>query len=172
MVQVVRLKCGDAPSTSRAAISGNRCLNFSDPFGLCDRPGEPACHGFLEIVGQFFKNVKAGSNCALDGKCESNQLTFGHTLGRMLGTAAFVARMGNTGIGSENLDPNDLPGSSDNFTKLRGNQGYRDTQGNIWRKDQLHKDHWDVMDRRGTKIKEVDFEGNQLWPGGPKNKNK
>ncbi len=56
--------------------------------------------------------------------------------------------------------------------KLRGNQGYRDGDGNIWKKDQLHKDHWDVSDRNGNKIKEVDFEGNQIWPNGPKNKNK
>jgi hypothetical protein len=36
----------------------------------------------------------------------------------------------------------------------------------------LHKDHYDVMDRKGNKIREVDFSGNELWPNGPKNKNK
>ena len=54
-------------------------------------------------------------------------------------------------------------------TKLRGNQGWRDAAGNIWKKDMLHKDHWDVMDRTGRKIKEVDFYGRELWPNGPKN---
>jgi hypothetical protein len=36
----------------------------------------------------------------------------------------------------------------------------------------LHKDHWDVSDTKGKKIKEIDFDGNQIWPGGAKNKNK
>ena len=58
------------------------------------------------------------------------------------------------------------------FIKLKGNQGWKDAKGNIWKKDQLHKDHWDVLDSKGNKIKEVDFNGNQIWPGGPKNKNK
>jgi RHS repeat-associated protein len=56
--------------------------------------------------------------------------------------------------------------------KLRGGQGYRDKKGNIWKKDQLHKDHWDVMDRNGNKIREVTFDGRELWPNGPKNNNK
>lgn len=54
-------------------------------------------------------------------------------------------------------------------TKLKGSQGWRDTIGNIWKKDLLHKDHWDVTDRTGKKIKEVDFNGRELWPNGPKN---
>jgi hypothetical protein len=58
------------------------------------------------------------------------------------------------------------------FVKLRGNQGWKDSKGNIWKKDQLHKDHWDISDSKGNKIREIDFNGNQIWPGGPKNKNK
>jgi hypothetical protein len=27
---------------------------------------------------------------------------------------------------------------------LRGNQGYKDPDGNIWNKGMKHKDHWDV----------------------------
>lgn len=54
-------------------------------------------------------------------------------------------------------------------TKLKGGQGWRDEAGNIWKKDMLHKDHWDVSDRSGTKIKEVTFDGRELWPNGPKN---
>jgi RHS repeat-associated protein len=64
------------------------------------------------------------------------------------------------------------PGHDKDWVKLRGSQGYRDPEGNIWKKDMLHRDHWDVSDRKGNKIKEVDFNGKQIWPGGPKNKNK
>jgi RHS repeat-associated protein len=57
-------------------------------------------------------------------------------------------------------------------TKLKNGQGYRESNGNIWKKDMKHKDHWDVSDSKGNKIKEVDFNGNQIWPNGSKNKNK
>ena len=60
----------------------------------------------------------------------------------------------------------------EDFTKLKNGQGYKDKKGNIWKKDQLHKDHWDVSDPKGKKVKEVDFDGRKIWPGGPKNKNK
>ena len=60
----------------------------------------------------------------------------------------------------------------DDFTKLKNGQGWRDKNGNVWKKDMLHKDHWDVSNKKGVKIKEIDFKGNQIWPGGPKNKNK
>ncbi|MBI1337368.1 MAG: hypothetical protein GC164_10450 [Phycisphaera sp.] len=63
-----------------------------------------------------------------------------------------------------------LPGQGEGWTKLRGDQGWRDAAGNIWRKDQLHKDHWDITDRKGRKIREVDFAGRQIWPMGPKHK--
>ncbi len=57
--------------------------------------------------------------------------------------------------------------------KLKGGQGWKDKQGNIWKKDMKHKDHWDVTDpKTGKKVKEIDFDGNQIWPDGPKNKNK
>jgi RHS repeat-associated protein len=64
------------------------------------------------------------------------------------------------------------PGYGKGWSKLRGNQGFKDPDGNIWKKDQLHKDHWDISDRKGNKVREVDFNGRQIWPGGPKNKNK
>jgi len=57
-------------------------------------------------------------------------------------------------------------------TKLKGNQGYKDKAGNTWKKDMKHKDHWDVSDKKGNKVKEVTFDGKQLWPDGQKNKNK
>ncbi|PTX94219.1 RHS repeat-associated core domain-containing protein [Opitutus sp. ER46] len=66
----------------------------------------------------------------------------------------------------------DLPGKGESWVKLKGNQGWRDADGNTWKKDQLHKDHWDVSDRKENKIREVDYKGNELWPNGPKNKNK
>lgn len=66
-----------------------------------------------------------------------------------------------------------LPGEGEGWTKLRGVQGWRDFEGNIWRKDQLHKDHWDIIDPRShEKIREVDFNGRQIWPDGPKNRAK
>jgi len=67
----------------------------------------------------------------------------------------------------------DLPDKSSNWIKLKGSQGWKNKEdGSIWRKDKLHKDHWDVMDSKENKIKEVDFFGKQIWPNGPKNKQK
>ena len=60
----------------------------------------------------------------------------------------------------------------DAFNKLKNGQGYRDEFGNTWKKDMLHKDHWDVTNSKGMKVKEVDFSGRQIWPNGPKNRNK
>ncbi len=60
----------------------------------------------------------------------------------------------------------------DQFTKLKNGQGYKDEKGNIWKKDMLHKDHWDVTNSKGKKIMEVDYNGRQIWPNGPKNRNK
>ncbi|MBF0548819.1 MAG: RHS repeat-associated core domain-containing protein, partial [Candidatus Riflebacteria bacterium] len=77
--------------------------------------------------------------------------------------------------GSLSLDQGEiyrLPGDGPDWTKLKGNQGWRDSNGRIWQKDQLHKDHWDVSDGRGRKIMEIDYSGRRIWPGGPKNKNK
>jgi hypothetical protein len=73
---------------------------------------------------------------------------------------------------SSSEEHEDLPGEGPGWTKLRGNQGWRDRDGNTWKRDQLHKDHWDVSNPKGEKIREVDFDGNQIWPDGPKNKNK
>jgi hypothetical protein len=67
----------------------------------------------------------------------------------------------------------DLPGSGKHWVKLKGVQGWKNTLDNtIWKKDMLHGDHWDVMDRTGKKVKEVDFNGRQIWPYGPKHKHK
>ena len=75
-------------------------------------------------------------------------------------------------VAKKGIPGKDLPGKGDDWTKLKGDQGWKDADGNFWKKDMKHKDHWDVSDRRGNKIREVDYNGNQLWPGGPKNKNK
>lgn len=61
-----------------------------------------------------------------------------------------------------------LPSVGDGWVKLKGAQGWKDAAGNIWKKDKKHKDHWDVSDRKGNKVKEIDFNGNLLWPDGPK----
>jgi hypothetical protein len=65
-----------------------------------------------------------------------------------------------------------VPGVGEGWVKLRGAQGYRDVNGNIWKKDRLHKDHWDVSDSTGKKIMEVDFSGRIIWPAGPKQRSK
>lgn len=45
--------------------------------------------------------------------------------------------------------------------------------GGSKKRDKLHNnDHWDVSDKKGRKIREVDLDGNKIWPNGPKNKNK
>jgi RHS repeat-associated protein len=58
--------------------------------------------------------------------------------------------------------------------KLKNGQGWKDPKtGDIWKRDMKHKDHYDVTNpKTGKKVKEVDFDGNQIWPDGPKNKNK
>jgi len=65
-----------------------------------------------------------------------------------------------------------LPGQGPAWVKLKKGQGWKDSDGNIWKKDKLHKDHWDVSDSVGKKIREVDFFGRQIWPSGRKNRNK
>ena len=64
----------------------------------------------------------------------------------------------------------DTPGKGKGWVKLKGKQGWRDKNGNIWKKDMKHKDHWDASDIKGRKIKEVDFDGREIWPNGPKNR--
>ena len=65
----------------------------------------------------------------------------------------------------------DVPHKSIDWIKLKGSQGWKNKiDGSVWKKDMLHKDHWDVMDAKLNKIKEIDFFGNQIWPNGPKNK--
>jgi hypothetical protein len=64
------------------------------------------------------------------------------------------------------------PGQGPGWVRLRGDQGWKAPDGLIWKKDRLHKDHWDVSDASGRKIREVDFSGIQIWPQGPKNRNK
>ena len=92
--------------------------------------------------------------------------------GQALTNALFSDDAGSGGGGSAEDARHNLPGEGDGWTKLRGNQGWRDQNGNIWTKDMKHKDHWDVQDRRGRRVMEVDFEGRQIWPGGPKNRNR
>jgi hypothetical protein len=43
----------------------------------------------------------------------------------------------------------------------------------LWKKDMKYKDHWDVMNpKTGKKIKEIDLNGNKIWPQGAKNKSR
>ena len=54
---------------------------------------------------------------------------------------------GDGGGGASSESASDSSKPPINATKLRGNQGWRDENGNIWKKDMLHKDHWDISDR-------------------------
>jgi len=63
--------------------------------------------------------------------------------------------------------------NSEEFIKLKNWQWYKDENGLIWKKDMLHKDHWDISHpKTWDKVKEVDFFWNELWPNWPENKNK
>ncbi|WP_090375287.1 hypothetical protein [Dyadobacter sp. SG02] len=91
---------------------------------------------------------------------------FAQLLERM-GVDTEVIRGPKDGIVSASKTP---PG---NLTRLRNGQGWRDSEGNEWKLDKLHEDHWDVTDpKTRKKVNEVDFEGKQIWPDGAKNKNK
>ncbi|HZW61428.1 MAG TPA: hypothetical protein VFF04_04325 [Candidatus Babeliales bacterium] len=96
-----------------------------------------------------------------------------------------VVGCGDGGVGKElpiiNYIKHDLPPAKgekvpDGWAKLKNGQGWRDPKGRIWKKDMKHRvnesEHWDISDRNGNKILEVDYEGNEIWPDGPKNKNK
>jgi hypothetical protein len=96
-------------------------------------------------------------------------IAFGEGVTVMASTAIGSAILGSLILHNKKYN---LPGQGDDWVKLRGDQGWRDAKGNRWKKDKLHKDHWDISDDKGNKIKEVDFEGNEIWPNGPKNKNK
>ena len=45
------------------------------------------------------------------------------------------------------------PGYDATWKKLKGRPGYVDPDGNIWAPDMKHKDHWDVANQKGKKIK-------------------
>jgi RHS repeat-associated protein len=84
-----------------------------------------------------------------------------------------TAKLGRHGAKCAERGLANLPGKGKTgWKKPKGDQGWKDADGNIWKKDKLHKDHWDVSDKNGNKIREVDYDGNQIWPGGSKNKNK
>jgi RHS repeat-associated protein len=116
--------------------------------------GTPANDEFVDAVN----GLLGGAPSSADIVCFLNPL--------------LCPRMMNEG-GDANGDTCPTPETHpDDFVKLKGGQGYRDRDGNLWNKDRLHKDHWDVSDRRGNKVREIDFGGRQIWPGGPKNRNK
>ena len=62
--------------------------------------------------------------------------------------------------------------SPEMFRRLKNGQGFLDNKKRLWKKDTLHKNHWDVSSIKGKKLMEVDYKGRKIWPDGPKNKNK
>lgn len=139
---------------------------------------------FSANVGQGILN---GNNAIWEVFENSSLNTAGQILGRVLevfgndvdsqvvfevrgeGTNEFNDKANEKTGNAKEKTPTSDPGD---FTKLKGNQGLKDKHGNIWKKDQLHKDHWDISNKKGKKVREVDFDGNEIWPNGPKNKNK
>jgi RHS repeat-associated protein len=160
---------GLAGGANLYGFAGGDPVNFADPFGLCpawmssnydadcdyDRDGrnsgsERAAYRVANASNsatKLFWNVLGIFNTIVEDERSAE------TLGFLAGSIR-------------------LPGQGKGWIKLRGNQGWKDAEGNIWKKDMKHKDHWDVTDRKGNKVREVDYEGNQIWPGGPKNRNK
>ena len=154
-------------------------MNFSDPFGLC-----PMCIAIPVVLGGG--ELTAGGAALLVGGAAATALVVAKydevagavgreidALGWQLGSlakkgAALFAWQAQNDEGAFKT-----PGThSGDFTKLRGDQGWRDPNGLTWKKDKLHKDHWDISDKKGNKVREVDFGGREIWPEGPKNKNK
>jgi len=155
-------------------------VNNSDPFGLCPFPPS-SCLG-REGLDLALSSVPVVST-ALDvfTVVTGKNLVTGEDASRAVAFAGLASpagggqiRAGARAIGevAESLVSHALPAAGKGWTKLRGAQGWRDEAGRIWKKDMKHKDHWDVSDKKGNKVMEVDFEGRQIWPDGPKNKNK
>ena len=146
-------------------FAGGDPVTYSDPFGLCP------------VVGFLGGPVLAAGTGVW---CAAELLTIGAAA--WLGTRNLAHALRNEeadsdnsaakGTGQDAEERHALPGEGEGWTKLRGAQGWRDAEGRAWNKDKKHKDHWDVSDRKGKKVQEVDFEGRQIWPDGPKNKNK
>ena len=87
------------------------------------------------------------------GLTEPAGMMIGGSIGWMAGMVTCMSASESSGSGSEasSEDPPDTRKPPVKATKLKGSQGWRDENGNIWKKDMLHKDHWDVSDRQATK---------------------
>ena len=133
------------------------------------------------MVGEGFveaKDLKISDKLLLSsGKCVTIEKLEVETLEQAETTYNFeVADFHTYYVSESNVLVHNKCGTPDttpeDFTKLKNGQGWRDKDGNVWKKDMLHKDHWDISNKKGVKIKEIDFNGNQIWPGGSKNKNR
>jgi hypothetical protein len=130
-------------------------------------------HTGLDAIGALEPTPFAdGLNGILYG-LEGDLGNAGISAAGMLSYLGDTAKLGRHGAKCVERGLANLPGKGKTgWKKLKGDQGWKDADGNIWKKDKLHKDHWDVSDKNGNKIREVDYDGNQIWPGGPKNKSK
>ena len=145
-----------------------------DPLGFPEHPNGPTIHTTPadqtnQTTPEFpIDNSAASSSSSVFPVPESLPSSEGIPRAEQIRNTLFFSR-----VFSKKGDDIDLPDKSSNWIKLKGSQGWKNkADGSIWRKDKLHKDHWDVMDSKENKIKEVDFFGKQIWPNGPKNKNK
>jgi RHS repeat-associated protein len=144
-------------------------------YGPCMGDGPlPGTPSWNRMMADFDKQKQAynQNNNTQGGKSPNQTSATGQQQGAgsaQGGNQSATGGGGQSGGGTSGPGKNGLPPDAN---KLKGNQGYRDKDGNTWRKDRLHKDHWDVSNKKGDKIKEVDFDGKQIWPNGPKNKTK
>ena len=153
-----------------------------DPVGKVDPTGEAAVAavlvgaGFVIVVAYVVASPYAASAGTALARVWSNSAGWykrylATTLAVFGVVALSVLPRGSTlSATSQWRTPDTHP---DDFTRLRGAQGWRHGKsGETWKWDQKHKDHWDVSNSKGQKIREVTRKGKQLWPKGPKNKNK
>lgn len=121
--------------------------------------GGPVAAGGAIVIGAG--TIEMGAGSLLMSNAETNK-NAGYDRGKKLSPK------------SSNKLPQYSKEPPGDLIKMRGNQGWKDPKtGNVWKRDMKHKDHYDVSDSKtGKKVKEVDYNGNQIWPNGPKNKNK
>ena len=156
-----------------------------DPVGKVDPSGEIALApvlvgaGFVVVIAVVVASpYAAGFGRALSRVWASSSGWYKRYLGTqlaVLGVVAFSLLPKGSKLSASSVwrTPGTHPGD---FTKLRGAQGWRHGKtGETWKGDKKHKNHaphWDVSNAKGQKVREVDGKGKQLWPRGPKNKNK